>query len=77
MLATGSADHDRDIRRDPVRAMVRGPASILQPLAARFVEPLEPFVARLPTDVIPRAEPRHRVEPDAVIADEPLSLLHG
>jgi hypothetical protein len=77
MLATGGADHGGDISRDPVRALVRGPAPILQSLAPGVVEAREPLVARLPTDVVAGAQLGHRVQRHSVIANESLSLLHG
>jgi len=77
MLATGGADHGRDLLRDPVGTMVRRPASILQASAARLVEALQPLVAGLPAHVVARAQLGHHVQPGPVIANEPLSLLHG
>jgi len=77
MLPTGGADQGRDLLGDPVRARMRAPAAILQPLPARVLEPPEPLVAGLPADAGPRAELDHRVQVQPVIADEPLSLLHG
>ena len=77
MLPARGTDHRGDIRSDPVRAVVRRAAAVLETGATRGVEAREPFVAGLPTDVVTGTEFRHRVQPDSVIADEPLSLLHG
>jgi hypothetical protein len=77
MLPARGTEHRGDIRSDPVRAMVRRPAAVLEAGAARGVKTRKPFVAGLPTDVVAGAELRHRVQPDSVIPDELFSLLHG
>jgi hypothetical protein len=77
MLAAGRADHGRDIRRDTVWAPVRRAAASAQPLAALFLEPVEPLLAGLAADAVSRAELDHCIEVQAVITDEALSLVHG
>jgi hypothetical protein len=77
MLAARRADHGRHRRRDAVRAPVRRTAAIAQALAARFLEAVEPLVAGLAADAVPRAELDHRIEVQAVVTDEALSLVHG
>ena len=77
MLAPRGADHGRHVLRDPMRAGMRRAAPIEQALAAAFVEALEPLVARLPADGVPRAELAHRVQAPLMLANEPLSLVHG
>ncbi len=77
MLASGGADHGRDLLRDPMGTMVRRPAPILQPVAASLIEALQPLVAGLSAHVVARAQLGHQIQPGSVIANEPLSLLHG
>jgi hypothetical protein len=77
MLPPGGTEQGRDLLGDPVRARMRGPTAILQPLPARGLEPPEPLVAGLPADAVPRAELDHRVQGQPVIVNEPFSLLHG
>ena len=76
MLAPRRTDHGRDLTGNAVGASMRRSAPVPQALPARILEALEPFVARLPTDAVPRTEPGHRVRRQPVIANEPFSLLH-
>jgi len=77
MLPARGADHSRDVRRDAVRALMRRAAAIAQALAVGRLEPVEPLVAGLAADAVPRAELDHRIEVQPVIFDEALSLVHG
>jgi hypothetical protein len=77
MLPARGADHGRDVRRDAVGALMRGATAIAQTLAAVLIEAIEPFVAGLAADAVPRAEFDHRIQVQPVILDEALSLVHG
>lgn len=77
MLPARRTDQGRDLRRDAVRTVMRGPAALLQPLPAGFVEASEPLVPRLATNAIPGATLDHRVRGHSVIVNEPFALLHG
>src|SRR5713101_147716 len=57
--------------------LMRRSAAIAQCLPAAFINPLEPLVAGLSADVVPRAQLRHRVQVQLPIADESLTLFHG
>jgi len=56
---------------------MRRAAAIAQALAVGRLEPVEPLVAGLAADAVPRAELDHRIEVQPVIFDEALSLVHG
>jgi hypothetical protein len=77
MLAARRADHRRDGRGDAVRALMGRAAAIAQPLASVLLEAVEPLVAGLAADAVPRAKLDHRIEIQPVILDEALSLVHG
>ena len=77
MLPPGGAEQGRDRVSDPVRAHMRGPAALLQPLPARLREPVEPLVPGLPANAVARAELNHRIQGHLVIVNEPFALLHG
>ncbi len=77
VLPTGRAEQGRELRGDAVRAVMRGPAAILQAAPPCILEAAEPLVASLPTDAVPRAELGHRVQVQSVITNEALSLFHG
>ena len=77
MLAARRTNHRADGAGDPVGAVPRGPATIPQPQPPAFVKAREPLVARLAADPVPGAEFGHRVQLEAVIANESLTLLHG
>ena len=78
MLPARRADHGRDVRRDAVRAVMRRAAPIAAgpggPPPSKRVEPL---VAGLAADAVPRAELDHRIQVQPVITNEPLALFHG
>src|SRR5258705_9585487 len=70
MLAPGRADQVGDIAGDPMRALAWRAAAIPERRATALVEAVEPFIARLPTDVVAIAELGHGVETVLLIADE-------
>jgi hypothetical protein len=73
----GGTDELGDIPGNPVRTVVRGAAPVLQAPPAFLREALEPFVAGLATDAVPRAQLGHRVQAALVIGDEAFTLVHG
>jgi len=77
MLPARGADHGGDGRGDAVGALMRRAAPIVQALAAGRLEAVEPLVAGLAADAVPRAKLDHRIEIQPVILDEALSLVHG
>jgi hypothetical protein len=77
MLPPGRAQELRDLRRDPVRAVVGRAAPIDQTLAAARVGPVQPFVAGFAADPVAGTELGHGVEPLPVIGDERQTLFHG
>jgi hypothetical protein len=77
MLSARGADHGGDIRRDAVGALVRRAAPIAQTQAPVLLVALEPLVAGLAADAVPRAELDHCIEVQPGILNEALSLVHG
>jgi hypothetical protein len=61
MLTACRADQLGDLARDPMRAPVRGAASVAESRATARIEAVEPLVASLPTDVVAIAKLGHGV----------------
>ena len=77
MLAPRVANQMRGLFRDAMGTLMRRTAAIAQRLPAAFVKPIDPLVASLSADVVPRAQFGHRVQAELPIADESLALFHG
>jgi hypothetical protein len=66
-----------DLGIDAVRAVMRRPTPLAQPVGAgRLIAP-EPLVAGLPADPIALAEFHHRIQVPFPVRDEPHALCHG
>ena len=77
MLPARRTDRGRDVGRNAMGAVTRRPAAIAQAETTALVEARNPFVAGLATDAVTRTQLRHRIQLQAVIVDESLSLVHG
>src|SRR5712691_344717 len=77
MLAPRVANQVRSRFRDAMGTSMRRSAPIAQRLPAAFVKPIEPLVAGLAADVVPRAQFCHRIQADLPVADESFTLFHG
>src|SRR5260221_7310116 len=77
MLSARVADPRGNLVGDSLRTVMRRATWIAQRLSPAFVKPLEPFVAGLAADVVPRAELRHRVQTQVPVPNESLPLFHG
>ena len=77
MRSSRSAQELLHGRVNPVRAVKRRVAAVGERRTSAFLVPLQPLVARLPTDAIPGTELRHREEGAPVITEKALALLHG
>ena len=77
VLPTGLADQRRHLVGYLVRTPPRRPAAIAESVASAPIESVQPLVAGLPTDAVPRTQLGHRVQVQPVIANEALSLFHG
>jgi hypothetical protein len=77
MLPARRTDHRRDVTRNAMGTVMRGPAAISQPTATALVESRQPFVASLAADAVAGAEFHHGVQVQPVIPNEALSLVHG
>jgi hypothetical protein len=77
MLPSPGADRRSDVGRDAVRAMVRSPASLAQPVRPLPFVARDPLVASLPTDPVALAQLDPRVQLALPVRDEPHPLVHG
>ena len=75
--ATGGADQLGHGRRDAMRAVVGCPTLVVQRGPAALLEAVEPLVAGLATDPVPRAQLRHRVQAAPLVGDEAFTFVHG
>jgi len=74
---TGLANQRRHLVGYFVRTPPRRPAAIAESFTPALIEPVQPLVARFPTNAVPRTQLGHRVQRQPVIANEALSLFHG
>src|SRR5947209_10386587 len=75
VLQAGGEDQRLDLRRRPMRARVRRPASLGHPRAARLPKAAHPLVTGRPRHTVPLAELRHRPLAAFQVLREPQPLF--
>src|SRR5205823_9039580 len=75
VLQAGGEDQRLDLRRRPMRARVRRPASLGHPRAARLPKAAHPLVTGRPRHTVPLAELRHRPLAAFEVLREPQPLF--